>query len=1363
MTTAVIEHLPASPRLPRGAPGRFRPLRAGIRNVWEYDDQEFWFSDGRLILRGHNTAGKSKALELLFPFVLDGDTRPQRLDPFGSVSKTMQWNLVGFDQRESAIGYCWAEFGRVDEEGVERYVTCIVGMRAVRSAGTRVDTWFAVTPDRIGGTLELAPGDVPLTAERFREALGDQAVFSTSAREHRAAVDHALFGLGPERYDALIHLLLQLRRPKLSEKLDMSRLGEYLSDALPPLEHRRMETLGAAFARLDEETAALERLEASARELRSFLDHYRMHARIQTRLRADEVRSANTQFDRVTERARAERDRHGRATSLLADVERRLAELGEQLVLVEGQLAGLDLSKVHALQEVERRAREAAEVAGAAEQRATEDRAVAERDRARADATGSAWREAVTRRDDLLAGAAIAAGDAGLGREHELHAAQLAEEPERARLALRAAADRRQELVRSLRRAADAAAAARQRVLADQASYEEAEGRADEARAAAAAAEAERAAAVDALVQDVAAWSAAWRIGVPEELVDDLVGGERPSPRPLLAEARHELAAARGSLEGERGVVAERRRSALAERKRVAAERELPPPAGPGRPAARPAGFVPLWACVDFAPTLSEAERAGLEAGLEASGVLDALVGPDGTLLDAETLDTMIVPGRSDGAGEGGDSDGVTGPGGVAVSGPSAAGPAGGVGGLVPSGADPASAARALAALGAVGSWSLDGRWTFGALAGRWTKDAPAYIGAAARAEARRRRVEELTAAVEAADAELASIVARLARVEAEVTRLDEAEAAWPSTERVLLARQEVQRCTAVAADASAHAARALAGLERSRAEGRVALDALAAAEAAADCPATDAEGMLAALATYREALGEAAAAALAAAAGGQVANDAATRASESGARAADSEQAAMVARGTALSASAEAEELRRTSGADADAVLARQRALTDGRRQALAEQEALRAKRDGARDEVAAATALLEAAERDRADREQARAAALARLAALASTELAQLAVGPVAGDRDLTQVTAGLTFARAAYERLRELEVDQRAVDASATRFHNAYTRLQSQLGVDFNPFLDRSDGLEVCFGTLNGKTVTLSELSSSIDQQLHRRRETLTAEERELIHRHLLTEVGSHLGDRVHAAWALTRKMNDQLAAHPTRGGVRLELSWEVAPNEGSAAEQATRLLRQDVHLLDESQRASLANFLHERVRSAREDAEGADMAERLAGALDYRRWHRFSVYRVSDGRRERLTSRTQGAGSGGEQAKLAHLPLFAATAAYYESARSTAPRLLMLDEAFAGIDDSQRGDCMGMLVDLDLDMVLTNYAEWGCYREIPSVATYHLERRPGQLGVTALRFVWDGNTRREDDPWLEDREVAASRSGDGGLFA
>ncbi|MGW6268959.1 MULTISPECIES: helix-turn-helix domain-containing protein [unclassified Streptomyces] len=43
---------------------------------------KFVFADGRLVLRGHNGSGKTKALEVLFPLVLDGVLDARRLDPF---------------------------------------------------------------------------------------------------------------------------------------------------------------------------------------------------------------------------------------------------------------------------------------------------------------------------------------------------------------------------------------------------------------------------------------------------------------------------------------------------------------------------------------------------------------------------------------------------------------------------------------------------------------------------------------------------------------------------------------------------------------------------------------------------------------------------------------------------------------------------------------------------------------------------------------------------------------------------------------------------------------------------------------------------------------------------------------------------------------------------------------------------------------------------------------------------------------------------------------------------------------------------------------------------------------------------------
>jgi hypothetical protein len=41
-------------------PHRFRLSRAGVLNVWQYDEQVFTFADGRLLLRGTNGAGQEQ-------------------------------------------------------------------------------------------------------------------------------------------------------------------------------------------------------------------------------------------------------------------------------------------------------------------------------------------------------------------------------------------------------------------------------------------------------------------------------------------------------------------------------------------------------------------------------------------------------------------------------------------------------------------------------------------------------------------------------------------------------------------------------------------------------------------------------------------------------------------------------------------------------------------------------------------------------------------------------------------------------------------------------------------------------------------------------------------------------------------------------------------------------------------------------------------------------------------------------------------------------------------------------------------------------------------------------------------------------
>ena len=117
--------------------------------------------EGRLALRGRNTSGKSKALELLVPFVLDGDITPRKLDSFASPTraKTMRWNLIectdDYARDAKRIGYVWAEFIRRDAAGEEQVVTCGVGLEAVRGSDGVKDRWYFLTPQRIGTELDL--------------------------------------------------------------------------------------------------------------------------------------------------------------------------------------------------------------------------------------------------------------------------------------------------------------------------------------------------------------------------------------------------------------------------------------------------------------------------------------------------------------------------------------------------------------------------------------------------------------------------------------------------------------------------------------------------------------------------------------------------------------------------------------------------------------------------------------------------------------------------------------------------------------------------------------------------------------------------------------------------------------------------------------------------------------------------------------------------------------------------------------------------------------------------------------------------------------------------------------------------------
>ena len=91
---------------------------------------------------------------------------------------------------------------------------------------------------------------------------------------------------------------------------------------------------------------------------------------------------------------------------------------------------------------------------------------------------------------------------------------------------------------------------------------------------------------------------------------------------------------------------------------------------------------------------------------------------------------------------------------------------------------------------------------------------------------------------------------------------------------------------------------------------------------------------------------------------------------------------------------------------------------------------------------------------------------------------------------------------------------------------------------------------------------------------------------------------------------------------------------------------------------------------------------------------------------------------------------------HLPLFAAAHAMFDSAGRPCPRLLALDEAFAGVDDKGRTELFGLAAEFDFDLVMTGYDLWATYATVPAAAHYDLSHSPAEHAVSALLMVWDG---------------------------
>lgn len=255
---------------------RWRMNRMGFVNFWLYDEEIFSFSDGKLLLRGQNGSGKSITTQSFIPFILDGDRSPNRLDPFGSSDRRMEYYFLGESGKNESTGYLFLEFKR---ENLDQYRTIGIGQRAQK--GKPMSFWGFVILDgrRIGVDFnlykEIGTKKIPYTKQELRRELGENNPYTETQREYMELVNKYIFGFANmEQYSQFIKLLIKVRAPKLSKEFKPTKVYDILNDSLQTLSDEDLRAMVEAMEKMDDIQSRLDSLKSSYKDLHSIKEVY---------------------------------------------------------------------------------------------------------------------------------------------------------------------------------------------------------------------------------------------------------------------------------------------------------------------------------------------------------------------------------------------------------------------------------------------------------------------------------------------------------------------------------------------------------------------------------------------------------------------------------------------------------------------------------------------------------------------------------------------------------------------------------------------------------------------------------------------------------------------------------------------------------------------------------------------------------------------------------------------------------------------------------------------------------------------------------------------------------------------------------
>ena len=314
---------------------------------------------------------------------------------------------------------------------------------------------------------------------------------------------------------------------------------------------------------------------------------------------------------------------------------------------------------------------------------------------------------------------------------------------------------------------------------------------------------------------------------------------------------------------------------------------------------------------------------------------------------------------------------------------------------------------------------------------------------------------------------------------------------------------------------------------------------------------------------------------------------------------------------------------------------------------------------------------------------------------------------------------------------------------------------TSIENCFGSDQNTLEENGTALRSrvrIVSTWQGKQVYLEEFYNILKTAIEETELLIKEKDRELFEDILSQTISQQLTDKIAESRKWVADMSSLMNEMDTSMGLSFSLEWKPCKPENDTeleVGELEKILLRDHALLTMEDIEKVAAHFRSRIQAEKAKLEENNgtvtYIDLVRDALDYRKWFEFRMfYKRGEGSKKPLTNAAFNRFSGGEKAMAMYVPLFAAVNAQYQKAENKDhPRMVALDEAFAGVDDKNISSMFELVQKLDFDYIMNSQSLWGCFETVRGLRIAELQRPQDSQVVSVIFYTWNGSERILDE--------------------